>query len=182
MQQEEHSLIKQCVEGKADTYAVLVERYKDMVYNVAYRMFGDADLAQDLAQESFISAYNNLKNFRYDSKFSTWLYRIAINKCKDYLKGKRQHVPIDEVSETAFTKSNPEEDISKKQIMDKVQAAINMLPEDYREAIVLKHIEGLDYREMEVILNLSANALKVKTHRGREMLRRLLKEMGVLDE
>ncbi|MBI4848277.1 MAG: sigma-70 family RNA polymerase sigma factor [Nitrospirae bacterium] len=182
MQQEEHALIKQCAEGIADTYAILVERHKDMVYNVAYRMLGDADLAQDLAQESFISAYNNLKNFRYDSKFSTWLYSIVINKCRDNLRSRQHHVPLDESPDIASSVANPEEEASGKQIMDKIQSALNMLPEDYREVIVLKHIEGLDYREMEAVLNVSVNALKVKTHRGREMLKRLLKEMGVLDE
>ncbi|MBI4686601.1 MAG: sigma-70 family RNA polymerase sigma factor [Nitrospirae bacterium] len=181
MQDEEHSLIKQCADGVADTYAILVERYQDMIYNIAYRMSGNSESAKDLAQESFISAYNNLRNFRNDSKFSTWLCSIVINKCRDYLKSQKQHISFDEIPEIPSAKASPEEDISKKQIIDRVQTALNMLPKDYREVVVLKHIEGLDYGEMAVILNINANTLKVKTHRGREMLKKILKAMGVLN-
>ena len=182
MQSEEYLLIKQCIEGDTEKYAILVERYKNMLYNVAFRMLGDAEAAHDITQESFISAYTALQGFKKKSKFSTWLYSITVNKCKDHLKSKKTHVPIDEISEMATcTKANPEEKLSKKQMIKGIQRALNALPEDYREVIVLKHIEGLDYREMEAILGVNINALKVRTHRGREMLKKLLREMGDVD-
>ena len=67
-------------------YSVLVDRYKDMAYNIAFRMSGDADVAKDMAQESFIAAYNALEDFKFNSKFSSWLYRIVVNKCRDHFK------------------------------------------------------------------------------------------------
>ncbi|MBI5675589.1 MAG: sigma-70 family RNA polymerase sigma factor [Nitrospirae bacterium] len=181
IQRDEYALIKECVDGNAEAYAVLVDRYKDMIYNIAYRMLGDADTAHDMAQESFISAYAGLKKFKNDSKFSTWLYSIAVNKCRDHLRGKRPHVPIDEIAEVACSAANPEEGLQSRQMLDGIQNALNALPDNYREAIILKHIEGLDYKEMGTIIGIDAGTLKVRTHRGREMLKKLLKGTGVFD-
>ncbi len=177
MHTDEYTIIKECADGNKEAYAVLVERYQDMIYNTAYRMLGDGEAARDMAQECFISAYNSLKYFKCDSKFSTWLYSIAINKCRDYLRCRRPHVQLDGISEImACSGPTPDEELHNKQVQDRIQAALNALPESYREAVVLKHIEGLDYKEMEGILGVDAGALKVRTHRGREMLKRLLKE------
>lgn len=180
MLSEEYSLIEQCRDGNSEAYAILVERYQAMVYNVACRMIGDRDAAYDISQESFISAYDDLKRFRSDSKFSTWLYSITVNKCRDYLRSRKSNTPLDAVSEILASKLlNPEAAMYQKQLGRALEAAIAALPEDYREVIVLKHIEGLDYKEMESILGVSVNALKVRTYRAREMLKKLLIETGV---
>lgn len=180
MQTEEYSLIEQCRDGNSDAYTILVERYKEMVYNVACRMIGDRDAAYDISQESFISAYDDLKRFRSDSKFSTWLYSITINKCRDYLRSRKPNTPLDAVTETLPSKMpDPEASMYQKQLGQTLQSAIAALPEDYREVIVLKHIEGLDYKEMEAILGVSVNALKVRTYRAREILKKVLIGAGV---
>lgn len=180
MQTEEYSIIKQCMDGNADIYAVLVERYKSMVYNIAYRMLGETESAKDMAQESFISAYIALKDFKKNSKFSSWLCSIAINKCRDYLRSKKDTVSIDEIAEVSVSKiATPEDAACNRQIGHGIQTALNELPKEYREAVVLKHIEGLDYNEMRNVLGVSANTLKVRTHRGREMLKKLLRERGI---
>ncbi|MCL5022424.1 MAG: sigma-70 family RNA polymerase sigma factor [Nitrospirae bacterium] len=180
MQAEEYSLIEQCRGGNSEAYAILVERYQEMVYNVACRMIGDRDAAHDISQESFLSAYDGLKRFRSDSKFSTWLYRITVNKCRDYLRGRKPDVLLDEVSEILPSKApDPQDLLYRKQLGQTLQTALGALPEDYREVIVLKHIGGLDYKEMESILGVSANALKVRTYRAREMLKKFLLEAGV---
>ncbi|MDA8084441.1 MAG: sigma-70 family RNA polymerase sigma factor [Nitrospiraceae bacterium] len=175
LQKEEYFIIEQCRKGNAEVYAVLVERYQEMIYNVAYRMLGDADSARDIAQESFISAYGALADFRNDSKFSTWLCSIAMNKCRDHLRVHRNMLPLDEIEEPAAARgSDPEAALSDKQSSRELQAALSALPEDYRQVIILKHIEGLDYREMEALLGVSVNALKVKTYRARECLKKYL--------
>ncbi len=177
---DEHEIIRQCLDGDADRYAILVDRYKALAYNVAYRMLGDADIAKDMSQESFISAYTSLEYFQFSSKFSSWLYRIVVNKCKDHLRTVRETVQVDEISDIVPSGGQtPEQTASFQQTGDVIQKALNSLPEDYREVLVLKHIEELDYREIADILGVGVNALKVRAHRGREMLKELLEGMGV---
>jgi RNA polymerase sigma-70 factor (ECF subfamily) len=177
---EEYAIIKQCLAGDAEHYAVLVDRYKTMAYNIAYRLLGDADIAKDMAQESFISAYGALGHFKFNAKFSSWLYRIVVNKCRDHFKASKQTVAIDEICDTiAGPGRTPEQAMASNQTGDLVQIALNGLPPDYREVLILKHIERLDYQEIADALGVSVNALKVRAHRGREMLKKLLEGMGV---
>lgn len=177
---EEHEIIKQCLNGDADQYAVLVNRYSAMAFNISYRMLGDADLAKDMAQESFISAYTGLENFRFGSKFSTWLYRIAVNKCRDHLRSAQETAVVDEIAEMVPARGQtPEQASSSRQTGDMIQEALSALPVEHREVLVLKHVEGLDYGEIADILGVGVNALKVRAHRGRERLKELLEEVGV---
>jgi RNA polymerase sigma-70 factor (ECF subfamily) len=177
---EEFSLIRECAAGRTDTYNILVERYKTMAYNIAYRMLGDADLANDMAQESFIAAYHGLKDFHFDSKFSSWLYRIVLNKCKDHLRTRKETVPVEDIADLLpASEANPEQMAASRQTGDAVQAALNMLPKQYREVIILKHLEELGYEEIAVILGEHVSTLKVRAHRGREMMKDLLANRGV---
>ncbi len=178
--EEEYAVIRKVLAGDRDRYAVLVDRYKDMAYNIAFRMLGDADAAKDMAQEGFIAAYNGLGEFQFNSRFSSWLYRIVVNKCRDHFRAGRETVPVDELCDSlAGPDPSPEKAASCRQTGDAVQQALDGLPPDYREVIVLKHIEGLDYQEIAEILGVSIGALKVRAHRGREMLRKLLEGLGV---
>ncbi len=176
----DEEIIQRCLDGDGEQYALLVDRYKDMAYSIAYRMVGDGDIAKDLAQESFISAYGALEEFRRGAKFSSWLYRIVVNKCKDHLRAGRETVAVDEMIDIIPAGDrNPEQTTSARQTGDVIQRALNALPVEYRDVIVLKHLEELDYREIAGILGATVNALKVRAHRGREILKRLLEEMGV---
>jgi RNA polymerase sigma-70 factor (ECF subfamily) len=180
MTSDEHELIRQCLNGDADKFSLLVDRYKSMMYTIAYRMLGDQDAANDMAQESFISAYTGLKDFRHGSKFSTWLYRILMNKCRDYLRSGKNKISIDEIAELrSDPKDTPEEAASTHQVSDAVQKALDGLPPEYREVIVLKHMEELDYREISQILGASVAALKVRAYRAREQLRGVLEKAGM---
>jgi RNA polymerase sigma-70 factor (ECF subfamily) len=180
MPEDEDTIINQCLDGDDDQYSVLVDRYKDMAYNIAFRMLGDADVAKDMAQESFIAAYNALREFRFGSKFSSWLYRITVNKCRDHLRARKETVSVDAIREiTPAGDRTPEQVASSRQTGDAIQQALNGLPPEYREVIVLKHIEELDYREIAEILGGEVNTLKVRAHRGREMLKKLLEGTGV---
>lgn len=183
MQCDDIALIRNCLKGNTDTYELLVDKYKEMIYTMAYRMTGDSEAADDIAQESFISAYGALKEFKGNSKFSTWLCSIALNKCRDHLKSLKPYVPLDDIEETAHCCSGitPEHELVGKQLMNELQSALNALPEEYREAIVLKHIEGLDYKEMELLLNVRADTLKVRTHRAREMMKNLMRKGNTHD-
>ena len=117
-----------------------------MVFTVAYRVLGDESAAKDAAQESFISAYLSLGHFRGEFKFSSWLVSITLNKCRDMLRRRKEVVPLPDMADTLRSgDEDPLEQLETKQTRDMLQAALNMLPNDYREAVVLKHVQGLDY-------------------------------------
>jgi len=177
---DELDLIRRCVNGDRDRYAVLVDRYKTMVYTIAYRMLGDPEAAKDVAQESFLSAYLGLRTFRHQSKFSSWLCSIVMNKCRDHLRARKENISVDDVAEIRADEGNlPEANCSAHETRDVIQRALNALPDEYREVLVLKHIEELDYQEIAGITGTSVAALKVRAHRGREMLRKMLEKSGV---
>jgi len=180
MQTEEFSIIRDCRNGQSDQYAILVDRYRSLAYNCAYRMVGDPDAAQDLAQESFIAAYQGLKEFKFASRFSSWLYAIIMNKCRDHLRAKRPGTSVDDLVEIRQDRApSPEERAASRQIGDVLQDALDGLPVEYREVLVLKHVQELAYSEIAEMLGTSVGALKVRAHRGREMLREKLEEAGV---
>jgi RNA polymerase sigma-70 factor (ECF subfamily) len=178
---DEEDIIRRCLDGERDAYAELVDRYRSMAFTISYRMVGDADAANDLAQEAFISAYRNLGNFRFGSRFSTWLCSIVVNKCRDHLRAKKESVPIDEVPDLcAVTAADPERSASANETGALLQQALDRLPREYREVLVLKHIEGREYGEIAGILGVRVGTLKVRAHRGREMLKDILVRSGVL--
>ena len=181
---DEAKLIARSLEQDPDAFGQLVERYATIIVNLAYRMVGDRTEAEDLAQETFVAAFKSLPRFRAESKFSTWLYRIAANKCKDWLRAKRpgqgaQGVDIDEVFDegAAAEEQTPEHLLSRQQVAAQLDRAIQRLPPLYREAFVLKHVEGLSYEEMQEILNVNADTLKMRVYKGRLQLSRELVEL-----
>jgi RNA polymerase sigma-70 factor, ECF subfamily len=161
-------------------FGQLIDRHASAIVNLSYRMVGNRAEAEDLAQETFLAAYRALSTFRADSKFSTWLYRIATNKCKDWLRVKRPgqgqyDLDADESLDLYVTEDRtPEVLLSRQQVAQELEQAIQRLPPLYREAFVLKHVEGLSYEEMEDILGVSGDTLKMRVYKGRVQLSREL--------
>jgi RNA polymerase sigma-70 factor (ECF subfamily) len=181
---DEAKLIARSLEQDSDAFGQLVDRYATVIVNLAYRMVGDRTEAEDLAQETFVAAFKALPRFRAESKFSTWLYRIAANKCKDWLRAKRpgqgaQDVDVDEVLDdgVAAEERTPERLLSQQQVAGQLDRAIQRLPPLYREAFVLKHVEGLSYEEMQEILGVNGDTLKMRVYKGRLQLSRELAEL-----
>ena len=181
---DEAKLIARSLKQDSDAFGQLVERYATVIVNLAYRMVGDRTEAEDLAQETFVAAFKALPRFRAESKFSTWLYRIAANKCKDWLRAKRpgqgaQDVDVDEVlaDGVAAEERTPERLLSQQQVAAQLDRAIQRLPLLYREAFVLKHVEGLSYEEMQEILGVNGDTLKMRVYKGRLQLSRELAEL-----
>lgn len=180
---EEAKLIARSLGQDSDAFGQLVERYATVIVNLAYRMVGDRTEAEDLAQETFVAAFKALPAFRAESKFSTWLYRIAANKCKDWLRAKRpgqsvHDVDVEDVLDDRVVEDRtPERLLSQQQVAAQLDRAIQRLPLLYREAFVLKHVEGLSYEEMQEILNVNADTLKMRVYKGRLQLSRELVEL-----
>lgn len=177
-------LVARSLKQDHEAFGQLIDRHASVIVSVAYRMVGNRAEAEDLAQEAFLTAFKSLSTFRADSKFSTWLYRIAVNKCKDWLRVKRPglglyDVDADETLDIYVAEERtPEQLLSQQQVAEELEQAIQRLPPLYREAFVLKHIEGLSYEEMEAIVGVSGDTLKMRVYKGRLQLSR---ELGSLD-
>jgi len=178
---DDEEIIRRCCNGETELYRVLVERYQDRIFNLICRFLGNHHLAEDIAQETFIKAFSSLENFRQEARFSTWIYRIAVNKCKDFLKDRRRgEISLDRItmpgaSEYSSHPDGPEDGLLRKEKVMTVEDAILTLPLKYREAFILRHVEELPYSDMTRILGLPINTLKMRVFRARKFLTRKLR-------
>ncbi len=173
---DDFSLVKRFIDGDESTFRLLVQRHQEKIRNIIYLVLSDSEVVDDIAQEVMITIYKNLKNFRFESQFTTWFYRITVNKCKDYLRKKNVRkifVPIKEASEKfEYTSSTEVNDISKI-VMD----AISKLPVKLRVPLLLKDIEGFSYQEIAQTINCEMGTVKSRIYRAREGLKKILKPM-----
>jgi len=168
-------LVKRAKSGNFHSFDELVSRYETKVYNLAYRMLGSQDDAKDILQETFISAFKALNNFREKSSFSTWIYRIATNACLMKLRTKEPRViSIDtkpSVAETIDWSENLQGTLDREELKKILDKAISSLPKTHRVVFVLRDIEGLSSSEASKVLNISIAAVKSRLHRARLYLR-----------
>jgi len=185
---DEKALIANAQQGEIPAFNQLVLTYQSMVYNLAYRILGDADAAADASQDTFISAFRAIKKFRGGS-FKAWLLRIATNTCYDQLryKQRRPTSPLEALlvetdSPSYFTDSTegPEEYTLRQELGQVIQAGLNTLPSDQRVALVLSDVQGFSYQEIAEITRVSLGTVKSRLSRGRAKLRDYLLEQGEL--
>ncbi len=167
--------MQRTLEGDTDAFAGVVRRHGSGLVGLCARMVGNRTLGEELAQESLARAYSSLATFRGDCRFRHWLYRIGVNCCRDWLKaGARAERPADLDGEELAAARDPEDEVAGRQLAAAIEGALAQLPSKYREAFTLFHVENLPYEEIEAITGVRVNALKVRVHRARRMLRRLL--------
>jgi len=173
---DDYDIIRQFIDGDKSAFQTLVKRHKEKVRNIIYLTMNNSALVDDIAQDVFITIYRNLKHFRFESQFTTWLYRITVNKCKDYIRRmnvRRIFSPLDEGIEVSEHSSPIEErDISKI-----VTEAISKLPVKLRMPLILKDIEGFSYQEISETLNCEMGTVKSRIFRGREKLKEILEPL-----
>ncbi len=180
-------VIERILGGEVNDFAILVRKYQKGIYNYALRMVGHEEEARDLAQDIFVAAYKGLKGFRGESKFSTWLFRIAINQTKNRLKYLRrrhffddeQHTSESREARDAFAtlsdpKDNPEEAFLKKDFNSLIMKGLMELPPEARQIIILRDIEDLSYEELSQIMELNLGTVKSRLHRARHALRKVV--------
>jgi RNA polymerase sigma-70 factor (ECF subfamily) len=189
---EDSLLIKAFQRGDKRAFDQLVIRHKDRIFNLCYRFIGDYEEANDSAQEAFVKAYGSLKTFRLESAFSTWLYRIAVNTCKNKLgsssyRAKRKTVSLDnpgnnEVGALPMEIQNgtpsPLARMEEKERRRLVQTALDALPAEFKMVVALRDIEGLSYEEIAQVTGLNLGTVKSRIARARTDLRNKLR--GVL--
>jgi RNA polymerase sigma-70 factor (ECF subfamily) len=174
---EEKRLVELARDGHEEAYAELVQNYQSKVYNMALSFTGNRESADDLAQEIFLKAYLALPRFRFGSAFGTWLYRIAVNHAKDFLRKrvKVREVSLDTIGELAASDASAEmmemerEDERRRGL---VRSHLESLPAKYRIVLTLRDVQGLPYDEIARILSISPGTLDSRLHRGRKMLRK----------
>lgn len=170
---EDNYLIQAFIEGDQSTFSKLVAKHKDKVRNLVYLTLGDNNNIDDVSQDVFISIYKKLGEFRFESKFTTWLYRITVNKCRDYLRKKKVRsifIPINESVHThASSMSSDSIDIPQL-----VRKAINRLPEKLKTPLIFRDIDGLSYKEIAQKLECEVGTVKSRIFRARESLKIIL--------
>ena len=185
---EDNELITSFNAGSKRAFDSLVLKYQDRIFNLCYRFLGDHEEADDSAQETFIKVYRSLKKFRFESEFSTWLYRIAVNTCKNKLSSQkyrrdRKMVRLDNGREGAAhintisdKTGSPENNLEKKEREILIQKAIKSLPDDFKSVVVLRDVEGLSYEMTARITGYNIGTVKSKLSRARERLRKKLED------
>ncbi len=175
-------LVERTLVGDKHAFELLVVKYQRRIERLIGRMVRDVDLVEDIAQDTFIRAYRALHQFRGDAQFYTWLYRIAVNTAKKALMGmKNDRVVVhasfhdsDDDDETSSRRNEPTTDetpesvLAAKEIGAVVNAAIEALPEDLRQAITLREIEGLSYEEIATLMNCPIGTVRSRIFRARE--------------
>jgi len=184
MEISEKELISRAKHGDQRAQAEIVKIYERMVYNLGLKLLGNEDSAEGVLQETFLKVLQALPDFKEQSQLSTWIYRIATNQALMRLRTKkRRQLSFDENLEdenrdySSFIRSvekNPLEDLLNKELKEKMDRAINELPENYKTTFVLKDIEGLALQEIADIMDLSLPAVKSNLHRARIVLRNKL--------
>jgi RNA polymerase sigma factor (sigma-70 family) len=182
----EESLIQQAQKGDVAAFNRLVVQYQELVFNVAYRIMGDPAVAEDVAQETFITAYQSLRSFRGGS-FKSWLIRVATNRCYDELRRRkrRPQTSLDEIMDEnesfAFLRSpndGPETHRQRVELALAIEKCLQALPDDQRIVTVLGDVEGYDYNEIATITKTSLGTVKSRLSRARAKLRDCLQAVG----
>jgi RNA polymerase sigma-70 factor (ECF subfamily) len=177
---EEAAIVQSVLDGQTDVFRHLVARYQAPLVATLYRLVGRRHDAEDLAQQSFVDAFDALARFDQSRRFSTWLFRIGINNAKDWLKSHKRgerslDTAIDDAGAVfAGAVPGPDRAVAARQELARVVAALDLLPIQFREVIVLKDVQELSYEEIQDILGHSIATLKIRAVRGRAALRKLL--------
>lgn len=178
-------MVRAVLEGDATAYRELVEKYQNRVYGMVYGMLRNREDARDIAQEAFVKAYRNLGSFRMDSSFYTWLYRIAMNLAIDHTRKRKRQATTgfddaiaarDEDGGIAEVHhgDNPGRQLERKQLYAQIMDALEKLPEDQKQVILLRELEGLSYKEIADVMDIPEGTVMSRLFYARKKLQKML--------
>lgn len=171
---------------KDDTVAFdrLVERHYRRIFSLAFQMLGNSDEAADATQETFIKAFENLKRFRGDASFASWIYRIAVNTCRDFLRHHRE-ISFSQIADedhqdfdpAELTEANHDDLLERRERAELVHIALQQLSEEMRQVLALCDMQGLSYEEAAAVLGVPRGTLKSRLHRARQAFKTIWQQL-----
>lgn len=175
----EQYYITKILEGDSNAFAVLVDQYKDLVFSLSLKMLKNREEAEEAAQDTFVKVFKSLNNFKGDSKFSTWIYKVTYNTCLDQLKKNKrvQHtIPIDDFSQNQIQNlENVLDTIDERDRNKMIQDCIHLLPSEEAFLLILFYFEEQSLEEISKIIDCTSNNVKVKLYRSRKKIASILK-------
>jgi RNA polymerase sigma-70 factor (ECF subfamily) len=179
-------LVARSLGGDVESFNQLILRWERPIYALAYRVIGREEEARDVCQEAFLRAYRALPGFKGQAKFSSWLYRITLNLCRDWIRKQRRQpvsqlpedVDIDEVAASAGPVESIEDLVARRELSAVVEKAMTHLPEEQRTAIILKEYHGMTFQEIADLQGCPLSTVKTRLYQGLSVLRRRLEESG----
>jgi RNA polymerase sigma-70 factor, ECF subfamily len=183
MTRTDEELVARASAGEVDAFNQLVTRWERPIYALAYRTLGREEDARDVVQEAFLRAYRGLRGFKGEAKFSSWLYRITLNLCRDWIRRERRTPlvqvpegvdPVDLADERVAPQESVEELVARREMSHAVAKAMAELPEEQRTAIMLKEYHGLTFQEIADMLDCPLSTVKTRLYQGLSVLRRRL--------
>ena len=190
---QDDSLIRRAAAQDAAAFEQLMLLHQKPVYNICWRMAGNAEDALDLSQEVFLKLWRTLAQYQFDAAFSTWLYRLTSNVCIDFLRSRRRHPTVsltaaDEDDEQpqfdipADEASGPEQQLARSELRRAVVRGLDRLPDDARRILILRELDGLSYAEIGKVLRLEPGTVKSRLFRARRRLCEFLRDDGNLPD
>lgn len=189
----DEDVMERCAMGSEAAFSALVQRYRTRIMNLVCRFINDRDRAEEISQEVFLRVFRNRERYRKSGKFSTWIFTIAVNLTKNEIRSRVRHrgtFSLDAMEDesggqgASFPDSSPlpDEDLNAREIGQKVADALRKIPARYREAVVLRDVEGLSYEEVGEILRIPGGTVRSRINRARLMLKERLKPYISLED
>jgi RNA polymerase sigma-70 factor (ECF subfamily) len=169
---EDAALVKGCKRGDRRAMTQLISQYERPVFNAAFRILGNRDDAADATQTVFLKVFEHIADYDQKYKFFSWVYRIAVNESLNQVKKRRSQESLDDGQASPW--HGPAEELDSKRLCERVQDALMLLDNDYRNVVVLKHISGFSYQQISEILQLPEKTVKSRLYSARQILKKLL--------
>ena len=183
MDENEKNLVEKSAEGDIDAFETLIQSHQKKVYNIALRMTKNPEDAQELSQDAFVRAFIAIKKFRGDSSFATWLYRITMNVCTDFLR-KRNKASVISIEQSVYesqqtmqladNEPGPDEISEKNQLKKLVKEAMDLLPPEHRQVLILRDLLDMTYKDIANTLSINEGTIKSRINRARENLKKVI--------
>ncbi len=181
-EEQDQRVLDRCLEGESEAFSEIIEAYKNSLYPMIYRWVGQKETAEEILQDVFLKAFRQLKKFRRESKFSTWLFQIALNRCRDFYRSQRvkKEEPLNPEMPILDTKPREDENVSAQEQFLCLRDALKSLPPIYREALSLRYLNEMTHEEIAQALGESLSNVKMRVTRGLIRLRKKFQKGRIL--